>query len=1006
MPAKRKGRPPVKVPARAKVPARFAPKPPRKARLPVPPASDFPIVGVGASAGGLEAFEQLFRAIPSDLGMAFVLVSHLDPSHESILTEILQRATSLPVVEARDQGQVQPNHVYVIPPNRDMSIFHGVLQLGVPEMPRGQRMPIDAFFRSLAEDRGERAMGVVLSGTGADGTLGLRAILGSGGVTFVQEPATAKYDGMPASAIRSGFATHVLPVEKMPEAFRNAARTPGPRPDAPQAPASAIGLTQILATLRARTGHDFSQYKKSTVVRRVDRRMAQHEIQDTGVYARYLKEHPSEVQLLFKELLINVTSFFRDPEAFETLRKSVLPGILAGKPEGWVFRAWVAGCATGEEAYSLAILLRELMDERHVDFKIQIYATDLDDDAIAVARAATFPQSIVQDVTPERLRRFFVKEDAGFRVKKEIREMVVFAIQDLIKDPPFTRLDLLSCRNLMIYLEPELQDRLIKSFHYGLRPGGVLFLSPSEGIGHDTDLFKPIDRKWKLFRVVPSAGPIRTGIAGVPRRAEAVDPADGDAPRRRAKKPDLAEFTSRTLARSFAPPSVVTDLEGNILYVHGDTGRYLRPAPGHATLNVIELARPGLQAELRVAFHRVVAGDAQGPSRTAFLKLDGRLQQVLLGLRPMEGEEGGRGLLLVSFQDVPSKPTAPRATGKLATGRAEPGKVAGLERALASARDLLRTTVEEQQAATEEQKSMNEELQSTNEELQSTNEELETSKEELQSVNEELVTVNAELEAKIEQLAGMQSDMRNLLDNVNVGTIFLDTNMAVRRFTREATKIFRLVPTDLGRPLTDIKSDLEGVDLPLAARGVLDTLLPWEREVRSAGGGSYLVRVQPYRTLENVIDGAVMTFTDITARATAELAVQEARNLAESIVDTVREPLVLLDGKLVITSASRSFYKYFQVSPEETVGRPIYDLGDHQWDIPALRQLLETVLARDQAFEGYRMEHDFPRIGRRSLILNARRVPGRDGRTRMILLAIEDSRGAPNEPAPGLRTGA
>ena len=991
MPAKRKGRSPSRRPA--------------KAVQKVAPTPDFPIVGVGASAGGLEAFEQLCRSIPPDLGMAFVLVSHLDPSHESILTEILQRATSLPVVEARDQVAVKPDHVYVIPPNRDMSIFHGVLQLGVPELPRGQRMPIDAFFRSLAEDRGERAIGVVLSGTGADGTLGLRAILGAGGVTFVQDPSTAKYDGMPSSAIRAGFVTHVLPVEKMPEAFRTASRNPLPRPSLPPAPASSPGLTQILATLRSRTGHDFSQYKKSTVIRRIERRMSQHEIQDTGVYARYLKEHPAEVQLLFKELLINVTSFFRDPEAFETLRTSVLPGLFAGKPEGWVFRAWIAGCATGEEAYSIAMLLREVMDEGHLDFKVQIYATDLDDDAIAVARAGTFPQSIVQDVTPERLRRFFVKEEAGYRVKKEIRELVVFATQNVIKDPPFTRLDLLSCRNLMIYLEPELQARLVSSFHYALRPGGVLFLSPSEGIGTDLERFKPIDRKWKLFRVVPSSGLFRAGVAGIPRRSAVEEPATEDEPPRKPKKTDLAELTGRVLSQSFAPPSVVTDMEGTILYVHGDTGKYLRPAPGHATLNVIELARPGIQAELRAAFHRAAAGDPPAPPRRGPLKVDGKLPSVVLGIRPLAREGAGRGLLLVSFQDGASGTPAPGARGRRATGPVDLGKVAELERALASSRELLRTTAEEQQASAEEQKSMNEELQSTNEELQSTNEELETSKEELQSVNEELVTVNSELEAKIEQLAGMQSDMRNLLDNVNVGTVFLDTALAVRRFTREATKVFRLIPTDLGRPLADIKSDLEGVDLSLASRGVLDTLLSWEREVRSAGGGWYLVRIQPYRTLENVIDGVVMTFTDITARATAELAVQEARDLAESIVDTVREPLVLLDGRLAISSASRSFYRYFQVSPPETVGRPIYEVGDRQWDVPALRELLETVLTRDQAFEGYRIDHDFPRIGRRSLILNARRVRGKDGRTRMILLAIEEVRGDPNEPVAGLRPG-
>ena len=464
--------------------------------------ASFPIVALGASAGGLEAFEQFFRRVPADSGMAFVLVSHLDPDHSSILTEILQRITAMPVVEAQDQMAVEPNCVYVIPPNRDMAIFHGALQLSVPELPRGQRMPIDAFLRSLAEDQGELAIGVILSGTGTDGTLGLRAILGAGGVSIVQEPATAKYDGMPASAIRAGFATQVLPVEKMPEALLAGVRTLAAHQEVPLAAAASRGLNRILMLLRTGTGHDFSHYKKTTIARRIERRMSQHHIEDTEVYARHLEEHPAEVRSLFKELLINVTSFFRDPEAFVMLKQQILPQLFAGKPEGYVFRVWVVGCATGEEAYSIAMLLRELMDETRQAVKIQLYSTDIDEEAIAVARAGLYPPNIAQDVSPERLRRFFVKEDAGYRVKKEIREMVVFAIHNVIKDPPFTRLDLVSCRNLLIYLEPELQNRILLTFHYALKPGGVLFLSPSESIGNHPELFAPLNRKWKLYQAV------------------------------------------------------------------------------------------------------------------------------------------------------------------------------------------------------------------------------------------------------------------------------------------------------------------------------------------------------------------------------------------------------------------------------------------------------------------------------------------------------------------------
>jgi two-component system CheB/CheR fusion protein len=550
----------------------------------------FPIVALGASAGGLEAFEQFFRAMPADSGMGFVLVQHLDPSHASILTEILQRSTAMPVVEAQEQMAVAPNRVHVIPPNRDMAIFHGTLRLSVPTVPRGQRMPIDAFLRSLAEDQGENAVGVILSGTGTDGTLGLRAVFGAGGLCLVQEPASAKFGGMPESAIKAGYGTRVLTPEQMPQALRDGTR-PLPIRQAESVPSPAAGgLGRILMLLRSATGHDFSQYKKSTLARRVERRMSQHGIEDAEVYARFLKERPAEVQLLFRGLLINVTSFFRDPQAFVALKTEVLAALLAGKPENYVLRAWVAGCATGEEAYSIAMLLRELMDEAAHNFKVQLYSTDLDDDAIATARAGLYPPNIAQDVTPERLRRFSTKEDIGYRVNKEIREMVVFAVQSVIKDPPFTPLDLLACRNLLIYLDPELQNRLIPAFHYALKPGGALFLSPSESIGGHSELFEPIDRKWKLYRAKPSAASIRTLLGSGLSWAAGSGPTATSPPSRLAE-PHYAELAKRTLLQCFAPAAVVTDMQGNILYVHGETGKFLRPAPDQRQ----GVARPSLR---------------------------------------------------------------------------------------------------------------------------------------------------------------------------------------------------------------------------------------------------------------------------------------------------------------------------------------------------------------------------------------------------------------------------
>ncbi|MDO8310597.1 MAG: chemotaxis protein CheB [Sideroxyarcus sp.] len=949
-------------------------------------SNSFPVVGIGASAGGLEAFEVFFQHVSPVSGMAYVLVSHLDPSHASILTEILQRSTSIPVVEVQDQMKVQPDKVYVIPPNRDMAIFHGVLQLSVPEQARGLRMPIDAFLRSLAEDQGERAIGIILSGTGTDGTLGLRAILGAGGVSLVQQPESAKYDGMPESAINAGYATQVLPVEKMPEALMSGLRALSHTPTEPNTVTG--GINRILMQLRSATGHDFSQYKKSTIGRRIERRMSMHNIDSQEVYARYLREHPAESAKLFKELLINVTNFFRDPEAFDALKKDVLPLLLADKPEDYVFRVWVAGCATGEEAYSIAILLCEYMDETHQGVKVLLYATDLDDDAIAVARAGVYPPNIAQDMSAERLRQFFVKEDAGYRVKKSIREMVVFAIQNVIKDPPFTRLDLLSCRNLMIYLEPEVQNRLMPAFHYALKPGGVLFLSPSESVGNHTELFTVLNRKFRLYRATGTLTSTHTVMSGGLLWTRNPGAKVADEVVSKVRETNFAELTRRMLLQSYAPASVVTDEKGNILYVHGDTGHYLRPAPGQATLNIVEMAREGLQLHLRNAIIAAAAENEATLNHEVSVKSSSDFHMVSFSVRPMPGSDSRQKLLLISFQDVLHPASGKR--GKAVTpgravipGKAELQRIEEVERELAYTKENLQATIEEQQAS-------NEELKSTNEELQSTNEELETSKEELQSVNEELVTVNAELQAKIEQLAVMQNDMKNLLDNINIGTLFLDIRMRIKRISRGAEQVYRLAASDVGRPLSDIKSNIEGEDLLVHAKGVLETLVPFEREVRTQRGVWYLARIQPYRTLDNVIDGVVLTFTDISPRVAAEQRVIVARELAESIVDTVREPLVVLDADLRVVTASLSFYRYFQSEKEKTVGCPIYRLGNNQWDIPELRELLEHILPENQIVNGFRVEHEFPLIGLRKLLLNARRIVGKDNSQPMILLTIED----------------
>lgn len=946
-----------------------------------------PVVALGASAGGLEAFEQFLRAMPGDSGMGFVLVQHLDPTHPSILAEILQRSTAMPVVEATDGMDVLPNRVHVIPPNRDMVITRGVLGLSLPSEPRGRHLPIDSFFRALAADRAEAAVGIILSGTGTDGTLGIRAIHGAGGLGLVQEPSTARFDGMPASALKSGFATQALAVEAMPALLLAHARRLGSRPVGADGGEASSRLSGVLMQLRLGTGHDFSQYKKSTLGRRIERRMTQQGIDDLASYERFLKEHPPEVQMLFREMLINVTSFFRDAAVFEMLKRDVLPTLLSHRSESEALRVWVAGCATGEEAYSVAMVLRELADEHKRDWPVLIYGTDIDADAITVARAGLYPPNIAQDVTPERLRRFFVKEEGGFRVRKEIREMVVFAVQSVIKDPPFTRLDLLTCRNLLIYLEPDLQERLVPIFHYALRPGGVLCLSPSESIGSHGELFEALDRRLNIYRARPTVASRRAVISS--RLSWTTDgqgvvvPAAVVKPRETA----AADLARRTLLQAFAPASVLTDAQGDILFVHGETGQYLRLAPGQPTHNVVDMANESLQLDVRDALQKAAAGGLTSFSRDVSIKVDGEVRTVTLSVRALVGHAPSRNLLLFSFQEQEHASTRSPARRRKASASTEAQRVLALEHELMLSKQTLGAMVEEQQISNEELQSTNEELQSTNEELQSTNEELETSKEELQSVNEELVTVNSELQTKVEQLTGMQDDMKNLLDNISVGSIFLDRRMLIRRFTRDATAVYRLALSDVGRPLSDIRCELQDVDLLTDAQAVLDTLTPVEREVRTAGSTWFLVRIKPYRTTDNVIDGVVLTFNDVTERVLA-LAMRQARDLAEAVVDTAYEPLVVLDQQLQVLTANRAFLKLFGGQAANTLGRAFYDIGQGQWDFAAMHELLDGPTPGQRPGEDRLVSRDFPGIGVQHLRVRTRRVADQSGAAGLVLVSF------------------
>ncbi len=840
-----------------------------KEQASIPSASDaFPIVGMGASAGGLEALTSFFNNMPSDSHMAFVLVVHLDPGHASMMPELLKRHTAMDVIEAQDGMTVEPNRVYVIPPNKDMSIFGRVLQIAVPAQMRGLRMPIDFFFRSLAEDQGEKAISVILSGTGSDGTLGMRAIHGAGGMCMVQDPETARYDGMPRSAIMTGLADYVVPVEKMPDELQAYVRQYYPRKPGKILYLGDTNLTaiqKILAILRTRTGNDFSHYKKTTILRRIERRMSIHQVADAAAYAQYIQEHPEEVQVLFKELLIRVTSFFRDPEAYVALEKKILPDLIGNKPEAYTVRVWVPGCGTGEEAYSIAILLRECMQEAKTDFRVQIFGTDIDEDSISQARTGLYPANISLDVSAQRLKQYFVKEEGGFRIRSEIREWMVFAVQNVISDAPFTKLDLVSCRNLMIYLDLELQSRLIPMFQYSLRPGGVLFLGSSETVGTFGDLFSTLDRKWKIFRrtEAPSTyhGGVITGFgiggAGTTRAAdEAI----------KAKRIPFPEIARKALLENFAPPSVIVGERGDILYVHGQTGKFLEPSQGQPSMNVLDMAREGLKIQVRAALYRAAAKDEDVVMRSLRVKTNGGVQLADVTVRPIHMSDVEQKIFIVVFEEIDRAVKEPKKI-KASTGRGQNARIEELEKELTYTRENLQASIEELQASNEELKSTNEEFQSTNEEFQSTNEELETSKEELQSVNEELITVNTELQSKIDLLTHSENDMKNILDSINTGIIFLDGDLRIKRFNAEATRVINLIPTDMGRPLAHISSNLKYETLSEDAGRVIDTLAPREVPVETKDGRPYLLRINPYRTTGNVIFGVVITFTEITAVA-------------------------------------------------------------------------------------------------------------------------------------------
>jgi len=954
------------------------------------------IVGIGASAGGLEALGEFLKAVPDKTGMSFVIVQHLDPDYKGIMTELLQRSTPMKVAQVRDRTKVLPDHVYLTPPNKDMSMLHGTIYLLEPKERHGLRLPIDFFFSSLADDMKEKSIAVILSGMGSDGTSGLQAIRENGGLGLVQEPLSAKFSGMPSSAIDAGVADIVAPAKELPEkilGYIHHAPAITKKETPPEKQKSGSALEKIIILLRTRTGQDFSMYKKSMIYRRIERRMGIHQIDRIMTYVRFLQENPGELDLLFKELLIGVTGFFRDPDYWNYLGDTAIPALIADGTGNRTLRAWVPGCSTGEEAYSLAIVFKEVLEKVKPKGRItlQIYATDLDKDAIDRARAALFPENIISHVSEERLNRFFVKEESGkFRIAKEIREMVVFAPQNLIMDPPFTRLDILSCRNLLIYLEQDIQKKIIPLFHYALNPGGILILGSAETVGSFTNLFIPVKENLRIFTRKKTGlpeGPVEFPVRYF--REEGVIKAETLLERPAVSLQSLAD---QMLLEQYTPVAILTSETGDILYIRGRTGRYLEPPAGRVNWNIFAMAREGLGFELNKAFLQAVREKKVITKTGIRVITDHEKQDVNITIRPIEKPPELKGYILVTITDVPP-PVPARKQPECAPETGKDTRAGELEEALRQSDEELRLLQEEMQTSQEELKSTNEELQSTNEELQSTNEELTTSKEELQSLNEELQTVNAELQSRVDDLSRANNDMKNLLNSTSIATIFLDNSFNVRRFTTETKSIIRLIPGDVGRPFTDIVSELIYPEFLDDIREVLRTLVYSEKTVPTTDKRWFRIKIMPYRTVDNRIDGVVITFLDITVHKKLESELENSLKLSEAVNETIRESLLVLDNKMAVISANQSFLKTFAVSKEEVEGRVLYTLGDGQWDIPALRKLLGKILPQKTSFENYRVEHEFPEIGHRIMLLNARQIiTGREGR-KLILLAIEDITG-------------
>ena len=904
------------------------------------------IVAIGASTGGLETLKTFFTHSTQNTNIAFIIITHPSSDHKSIFPELLQQYTPIKVLPISNNQKIEANHIYVLPPSRNVAIHHGVLELIEKKSNADAKLPIDFFLCSLAKEKGRKVICVILSGMGNNGTIGLRSLREQGSIIIAQTAKSARYDGMPKNAINTGLVDYTLLPEDM-YTFILKYTTHFNDKQIFIEDSISRELEQILELLKSHTSHDFSLYKPNTILRRIQKRINNLQMDNLSAYVYYLHQQPAEINILFKELFINVTNFFRDPEAFDTLKKVIVEKILSTTTSDKCIRVWVPGCSSGEEAYSLAILIHECMEALNIHLNVQIFGTDIDEDAIEIARAGVFPLTIKKDVSPARLERYFIKEENAYKVKTDLRKMIIFAVQNIIKDPPFTKLHLLSCRNLLIYFKSQLQKKIFPLFHYSLNPHGLLFLGTSENIGSSVNFFNIIDKRLKIYERKNGGSTFHSALGMAPKNPlSEITGVKMTEKNMHEVEPSLSNLVKSILLRNYTPVCVVIDEKENIVFIYGRTSRFLELASGEVRLQFMDMIRSELKSKIHIAIHKALAQQKEIILNGLQFKELGEYKYVNVKIRPIH-ETGAvkRNLLLIVFEEntpferstVNEKPTINEGFAKQTTQ---------LEQELKYTKKSLQTTIEELETTNEELKSSIEELQSTNEELQSTNEEIETSK-------EELTLVNAELESRIGQLSSANDDIKNLLDNTDIATIFLDRELCIRRFTPKATKIINLISTDVGRPINHIVSNLQYDKLVEDAKNVLSTLEPMATEGIDKNGRWYAIHIIPYRTITNLVDGVVVTFLNIHAQKVAENKIDVLENnlvllkeFNHTLLNSISHPAILLDKKLNVLLANYSFSKEFNVKNEELMGCSIYKIKI-EWDKTGLKNLIDQLLQED-----------------------------------------------------------